>query len=197
MKPSESVAFQHAHATQSAKIVPGDSTLGQLRTGDTTDQIVPTKVAGGLTCTALSVGASHRCTKADSGDTYCWGDNFNGQMGRGTQGIAKQTTPLPVVGNQTFSRFADASMTSEFTLALSLGHAFGDQVPTAPMQQFARDEAASCDKQPDDLVDFPALGALTHVNWGPSWAQWPNDGTGGFVCTRQPYYTNIDTWAVR
>ena len=24
-------------------------------------------------------------------------------------------------------------------------------------------------------------------NWDPSWAQWPNDGTGGFVCNREMY----------
>jgi len=73
----------------------------------------------------------------------------------------------------------------------------GGDVPRAPLQEFARAEADSCDTQPDDLVDFPALGHLDHLNWGPSWAWWPNGGTGGFVCTRQPYYTNLDSWSVR
>ena len=82
-------------------------------------------------------------------------------------------------------------------IAVPLPPASGDQVPTAPMQQFARDESGTCEVQPDDLVDFPALDQMRHDNWGPSWAQWPNGGTGGFVCTRQPYYTSIDTWSVR
>lgn len=75
--------------------------------------------------------------------------------------------------------------------------ASGDQVPTAPLQQFARTESDTCETQPENLVDFPALGHVKHTHWGPSWAQWPNDGTGGFVCTRQPYYTSADTWNVR
>jgi len=74
---------------------------------------------------------------------------------------------------------------------------FGEDVPTAPLQQFARSAEDECDAQPEDLNDFPALSGLTHTSWGPSWAQWPNGGTGGFVCTRQPYYTSLDTWAVR
>lgn len=34
--------------------------------------------------------------------------------------------------------------------------------------------------------------------WNPSWAQWPNGGTGGFVCNREIYY-DIDTggWLTR
>jgi YVTN family beta-propeller protein len=76
--------------------------------------------------------------------------------------------------------------------------ALGDQVPTAPLQQFGRAESDTCEVQPADLVDFPALGdQVRDAGWGTSWAQWPNDGTGGFVCTRQPYYTRIATWSVR
>ena len=75
--------------------------------------------------------------------------------------------------------------------------ASGDQVPTAALQQFARAENDSCETQPSDLADFPALGNVRDWGWGASWAQWPNGGTGGFVCTRQPYYTNLGTWSVR
>ena len=75
--------------------------------------------------------------------------------------------------------------------------ASGDNVPTAPLQQFARAESDACDVQPDTLIDFPGLADLANVSWGRSWAQWPNGGTGGFVCTRQPYYTTAGSWAVR
>ena len=30
-----------------------------------------------------------------------------------------------------------------------------------------------------------AEGVACEEGWGPSWAEWPNDGTGGFVCTRE------------
>jgi hypothetical protein len=225
----------------------GLNAQGQLGTGNTTDQSVPTQVTGGLAFMSLSVGGSHRCAKAQSGDFYCWGANINGQLGigsttdqsspqlvpggdiftsvsafsshtcalngagigycwgenrqgqlgRGTRGNTPETTPQPVLGDQRFARLAQGSRALEFTLALPLRQAFGEHVPTAPMQQFARGEEDECDAQPADLIDFPALSGLTHTNWGPSWAQWPNSGTGGFVCTRQPYYTSLDTWAVR
>lgn len=74
--------------------------------------------------------------------------------------------------------------------------ASGSEVPTAPMQQFARAESDTCERQPQNLVDFPALTHFHNLAWGMSWAQWPNGGTGGFVCTRQPYYTTAGTWAV-
>jgi YVTN family beta-propeller protein len=76
--------------------------------------------------------------------------------------------------------------------------ATGDLVPRAALQQFARQVNADCSTAPADLADFPALGpAVRNEAWGPSWAQWPNGGAGGFVCTRQPYYTTSGAWSVR
>ena len=72
---------------------------------------------------------------------------------------------------------------------------FGDDVPSAPLQQFATSANSQCLSQPEDLIDFPALARLRDNYWGLSWAQWPNGGTGGFVCTRQPYYTSANTWS--
>lgn len=42
----------------------------------------------------------------------------------------------------------------------------GDQAPPDWLQQIARSEGQSCD-----------------AGWHPSWAEWPNDHSGGFVCT--------------
>ena len=71
-------------------------------------------------------------------------------------------------------------------------------IPTAAIQQFARAAGQTCDRAPDDFVDLPALSsAMRNDAWGASWARWPNAGTGGYVCTRQPYYTGNGTWAVR
>lgn len=83
-------------------------------------------------------------------------------------------------------------------IALPETPASGEQVPIAAMQQFVRAEGQACDRAPDDFVDLPALSpSVRNDAWGGSWAQWPNGGTGGFVCTRQPYYTGSGTWAVR
>lgn len=76
--------------------------------------------------------------------------------------------------------------------------ASGDQVPSAPIQQYARLEGEVCGVIVPDSVLFPGVGEdQRYLSWGPSWAWWPNAATGGFVCTRQPYYTATGTWSVR
>ena len=71
-------------------------------------------------------------------------------------------------------------------------------VPSAPLQQFAIRSDEDCTNLPANFMDFPGISAaLLHARWGKSWAQWPNDGQGGFVCTRQPFYTATGTWSVQ
>ena len=41
-------------------------------------------------------------------------------------------------------------------------------------------------------------GEACPVGWGNSWAQWPNNNTGGFVCVREYYYNRAtDSWLYR
>jgi hypothetical protein len=35
------------------------------------------------------------------------------------------------------------------------------------------------------------------AGWNPSWAQWPGNGTGGYVCNREIYMTPTGTWSSR
>lgn len=71
-------------------------------------------------------------------------------------------------------------------------------VPVAPLQQFAIGSEETCDQTPADFTDFPGISdALLHSRWGKSWAEWPNGGLGGFVCTRQPFYTASGNWSVQ
>lgn len=174
----------------------GDNFFGQLGIGNTTDQLTPQLVPASSSFSPVGgyAGLRHTCAVNASGDAYCWGRNDDGQLGIGN--TTNQSTPQLVTGSLKFSSFASGSI-SNSTYALPLRPATGDQVPSAAMQQFARAESDTCEMQPEDLVDFPALGHVKHLNWGQSWAQWPNGGTGGFVCTRQPYYTSADTWNVR
>lgn len=64
----------------------GDGSAGQLGTGATTSHTSPVPVTGGLKFAHLALGASHTCgTTTDATPvTYCWGDNFSGQLGDGT-----------------------------------------------------------------------------------------------------------------
>jgi alpha-tubulin suppressor-like RCC1 family protein len=88
----------------------GANNAGQLGDGTTTQRLVPTPVAGGLTFTSLSAGptvllngvsAGYTCGVAPSGAAYCWGNNGYGQLGDGT--TTNQLTPTPVAGGLTFA----------------------------------------------------------------------------------------------
>jgi len=79
----------------------GYNGYGQLGNGTTTSSTVPVAVAtwgvlSGQTATDISAGDNQTCAIA-SGQAYCWGNNFNGQLGNGASGIfASSTTPVAV-----------------------------------------------------------------------------------------------------
>ena len=64
----------------------GFNSNGQLGDGTTTQRMVPTRVTllPGISLAAISAGYSHTCGVATSGDAYCWGSNYYGQLGDGT-----------------------------------------------------------------------------------------------------------------
>ena len=97
----------------------GANWSGQLGDGSTTYSSVPVAVTGGLTFSAVTVGddggyggRSHTCGLTASGAAYCWGFNFNGQLGIGTAtgpeacGSSSwpscSTVPVPVTGGLRF-----------------------------------------------------------------------------------------------
>jgi hypothetical protein len=86
----------------------------------------------------------------------------------------------------TGSSFTSGSNSGAATTAGSSGRiliSYSSSVShTAPSwyQSAGRDAGASCD-----------------AGWSPSWAQWPNSNTGGFVCNREIYMTTSGTWSSR
>ncbi|MFL5495277.1 MAG: RCC1 domain-containing protein [Gemmatimonadales bacterium] len=58
----------------------------------------------------VSGGGAHTCGITDTGQAYCWGNNYEGQLGNGTTGTS-QVTPGPVAGSLTF-RLISAGETS-------------------------------------------------------------------------------------
>ena len=66
----------------------GDNEYGQIgngkRTGKQKPQRHPTKVHGGLTFSAMALGGRFACGLTSEGAAYCWGYNFDGQVGDGT-----------------------------------------------------------------------------------------------------------------
>ena len=74
----------------------GSNYYGQLGDGATDQRTTPVAVSGGRTFTSLVAGegASHTCGLATSGTAYCWGYNYYGQLGDGTQ--TDRTSPVSV-----------------------------------------------------------------------------------------------------
>jgi alpha-tubulin suppressor-like RCC1 family protein len=65
----------------------------------------PVAVSGGLTFASLAAGRAHVCGLTRSGAAYCWGSNFDGELGN-TSVSGTTTTPTAVIGGHTFYQLA-------------------------------------------------------------------------------------------
>lgn len=73
----------------------GLNNWGQLADGTNTDRDTPVPVnTGGLSFGDISAGVNHTCGVTTDEDAYCWGENFGGQLGDGTN--ADRNTPVAV-----------------------------------------------------------------------------------------------------
>ena len=81
----------------------GSNVSGQLGAGSVGGSFTaPVAVAGGLTFAKISAGERHTCGLTTAGAVYCWGRNFDLQLGRGpdTGGSVDSGTPQLVTGGE-------------------------------------------------------------------------------------------------
>ena len=83
----------------------GSNTAGELGIGaiSTTPQTTPVRVSGGLVFKSLVAGVIHTCGLTNDGSAYCWGGNYQGQVGVGS-GVV--TTPTRVAESLRFVSLA-------------------------------------------------------------------------------------------
>lgn len=83
-------------------------------------------------------------------------------------------------------------------ILMRLGGSAASGQALAALQQFAvpaGTQADGCGALAPEHVDAPALRQMRDEGWSVSYAQWPNEGTGGWVCSRQPVLTSLG-WVV-
>jgi hypothetical protein len=69
--------------------------------------------------------------------------------------------------------------------------------PRTESQAYAISSDENCVDNAPAWVNWPGLAGSQYLSWGKSWQQWPNGGTGGFVCVRQPVFITSGTWGTR
>ena len=94
-----SVGYHHACALtrDGAALCWGHDSHGELGDGGTADSAAAVPVAGlGTGVAAVSAGFQHSCALRRDGQAWCWGWNFEGQLGNGASTISSSAVPLKV-----------------------------------------------------------------------------------------------------
>jgi alpha-tubulin suppressor-like RCC1 family protein len=72
--------------------------------GSFSGQPSPVAVNGGLTFASIAAGGSHTCGMTTTNVSYCWGNDYEGQVGDAASSVAYRTSPTAVAGPTTFTR---------------------------------------------------------------------------------------------
>ncbi|MBI4499734.1 MAG: hypothetical protein HY700_01110, partial [Gemmatimonadetes bacterium] len=80
----------------------GNGQLGNGTSGTATSS--PVRVSGSTTFAQVVTGAFHTCARTSAGAAYCWGSNFQSQIGDGTG--TDRSVPTPVGGGIVFASLA-------------------------------------------------------------------------------------------
>lgn len=103
----------------------GDNSKGQLGNGGAGNSSVPVAVStsgvlNGKTVTSIAATSEHACVIASS-KVYCWGNNYRGQLGNGTNTDSNVPVAVSTSGVLNNKSITDISLGIEHTCALADG----------------------------------------------------------------------------
>lgn len=81
----------------------GANTIGQLGDGTVVRKSSPVQVVGGLSFAQVVAGDAHVLGRLANGNVYAWGDNFYGEIGNNVGATIGYSSPVQVVGGQSFA----------------------------------------------------------------------------------------------
>lgn len=114
----------------------------------------PLPVAGGLTFTALSVGAIHACGLTASGQVYCWGSGAFGRLGNGD--VETSVVPVEVAGNLAFRQISAGGAHSCGITTSEDVYCWGSN-SELQLGSIANNRLQPCGRLPDRCVLEPVL----------------------------------------
>lgn len=89
---------RHSNGTVSCWGYDYSGQLGGGVAGETTGTPKPTAIRDLRDVVELAAGQAHTCARVADGDVFCWGSNFSGQIGDGSEDFADKPYPTPVLG---------------------------------------------------------------------------------------------------
>lgn len=113
----------------------GENASGQLGNGTNTGPELcdntpcstrPIPVAGGLGFRQVSAGGFHSCGRTPANLAYCWGFNFTGQLGDGTN--TRRTSPVRVLGDRRFRAVSAGAIHTCAVNPFDVAFCWGDNV---------------------------------------------------------------------
>ena len=173
-----------------------------------------------ITCTGsgggpYSLTLSSTSVSLSSGDTFTLTNNsgttMNVTLPNGST-FASGASPLVDNASATITTTASGSVSiqgagaqaggnclfSSRNLGLSVagggGSSSDSNTPAPVTQQFGKPSLGTCDAAQPAGLDWAGVSS---GGWADSWAQWMNNGNGGFVCTRTLVYsTDQSKWII-
>jgi hypothetical protein len=101
-----------------------------------------------------------------------------------------------VYGMYVVGSTAYAATAGGLSISGAIGPATDDQSSGPPpiLQQFGKPASGTCNDAASPSLNWSGVPS---DGWAESWAQWPNGGNGGFVCTRTLIYSTTQAkWIV-